>query len=119
MDIDRFRQIHLALAEMLDAWRIVPRALVGLYCWMLYKVVMWYMALEPHLIDKCVSQNTLDCIVQAPTTQHAALVTAVVGISAAVFGLYTSTGKKWNGFTFWGNKKEDAPKPKVDDHAGE
>ncbi len=107
MDIDKFRQTHLSMAEALDAWRIVPRALVGLYCYMLYKVIIWYMALEPHMLEGCVSQNTIDCIVQAPTTQHAALVTAVVGISAAVFGLYSSTGKKWNGFTFWKKKTEE------------
>lgn len=110
MDIDKFRQIHLSIAEALDAWRIIPRALVSLYCYMLYKVVEWYMALHPYIMDKCVSQNMADCIVQAPTTQHAALVTAVVGISAAVFGLYSSTGKKWNGFTFWKKKPEEKPK---------
>lgn len=111
MDIDKFRQVHLALAESLDAWRIVPRVLVALYCYMLYKVVDWYMGLHPYMMDKCVSQNVLDCIVQAPTTQHAALVTAVVGISAAVFGLYSSTGKKWNGFTFWKKKEDDTNRP--------
>lgn len=107
MNIDNFRQLHLSIAEALDAWRIVPRVLVGLYCLMLYKVVMWYMALEPKMLKGCVSETSvMDCIVQAPTTQHAALVTAVVGISAAVFGMYSSTGRKWNGFTFW-KKKED------------
>jgi len=111
MDIDKFRQIHLSLAEGLDAWRIVPRALVALYCYMLYKIINWYMDLAPYIIEKCVSSNVLDCIAQSPTTQHAALVTAVVGISAAVFGLYSSTGKKWNGFTFWKKKKEE-PKDK-------
>ena len=116
MDIDRFRQMHLSLAEALDAWRIVPRALVGLYCYMLYKIVNWYMDLAPYVIEKCVSSNALDCIAQAPTTQHAALVTAVVGISAAVFGLYSSTGKKWNGFTFWKKKekKEQVLEEKAD-----
>jgi hypothetical protein len=116
MDIDRFRQIHLSVAEGLDAWRVVPRTLVALYCYMLYKIIEWYMALEPHIIDKCVSQNVLDCIAQAPTTQHAALVTAVVGISAAVFGLYTTSGKKWNGFTFWKKKdKEEILEEKAGD----
>lgn len=112
MNIDKFRQIHLSLAEALDAWRIVPRALVGLYCYMLYKIIIWYMTLEPYILNGCKSQNVIDCVIQAPTSQHAALVTAVVGISAAVFGLYSSTGKKWNGFTFW--KKSEDKKDKVD-----
>lgn len=114
MNIDKFRQIHLSLAEALDAWRIIPRALVGLYCYMLYKIVVWYMELHPYIIAKCVSPTMLDCIAQAPTTQHAALVTAVVGISAAVFGLYSSTGKKWNGFTFWKKSPEVKIEEKVD-----
>jgi len=114
MDIDKFRQIHLSIAEGLDAWRVVPRVLVALYCYMLYKIIEWYMTLEPHIIDNCVSQAVTDCIAQAPTTQHAALVTAVVGISAAVFGLYTTSGKKWNGFTFWKKKdKEEILEEKV------
>ena len=107
MDVDKFRQVHLAMAEMFDAWRVIPRALVALYCYMLYKVVVWYMALEPHMMEGCKLDDMAQCIVQAPTTQHAALVTAVVGISAAVFGLYTSTGKKWNGFTFWKKRKPE------------
>jgi len=110
MSVDKFRQIYLLIAEGLDAWRIVPRLLVSLYCYMLYKVVEWYMSLEPHIMEGCLSQIIKDCIVQAPTTQHAALVTSVVGISAAVFGLYSSTGRKWDGFTFW-NKKSKEPTP--------
>ena len=106
MDIDKFRQFYLAIAAGLDALRVVPRVLVALYCYMLYKVVSWYMTLEPRLIDNCVSQNILDCIAQAPTTQHAALVTAVVGVAAAFFGMYAYTGKKWNGFTFWKKPKD-------------
>ena len=100
-DIDTYRTVHLATAEAIDAWRIIPRFLVGAYSFLVYKVVKWYMLLEPKMIEGCVSEVITNCIYQAPTTQHAALVTAVVGVSAAVFGLYTSSGKKWNGFTFW------------------
>ena len=105
-NIDTWRKGHLAIAEWIDAWRLIPRALVGGYVFLLYKVINWYMDLEPHLIPNCISDNAVDCIVQAPSTQHAALVTAVVGISAAVFGLYTTSGKKWNGFTPW-NKSDN------------
>lgn len=110
MNIDKFRQIHLSIAEALDAWRIVPRILIALYSYLLYKVVAWYMTLAPTMLDGCISQNTIDCIVQAPTTQHAALVTAVVSIAAAVFGLYATTGKKWNGFVFWKKKPDEKEK---------
>jgi len=113
MGIDRKRQIHLSLAEMLDSWRIFPRLLLAGYAYLLYKTVAWYMALEPYMLKGCESDKVIDCIVQAPTTQHAALVTAVVGIAAAIFGLYSSSGRKWNGFTFW-DKKNDAKKPSDD-----
>lgn len=106
MSIDRYRQIHLAMAEALDAWRIVPRALAGLYCYMLYKVIVWYMALEPYMLEGCKSQNVIDCIVQAPTTSHSILISVIVGVAGAFFGLYTTSGRKWNGFTFW---KKNAP----------
>lgn len=99
--IDTYRKGHLAVAELVDAWRVVPRLLIGAYGYLVFKVVKWYMVLEPRFIPDCVSDTVTDCIFQAPTTQHAALVTAVVGVSAAVFGLYTNSGKKWNGFTLW------------------
>ncbi len=99
--IDTYRKAHLAIAELVDAWRIVPRLLVGAYSYLVYIVVKWYMALEPKMIEGCTSDVVTNCIVQAPTTQHAALVTTIVGIAAAVFGLYTNSGKKWNGFTPW------------------
>ena len=107
--IDTYRKGHLAVAELVDAWRVVPRLMVGAYSYLVYITVKWYMALEPKMIEGCVSEVVTNCIYQAPTTQHAALVTAVVGVSAAVFGLYTNSGRKWNGFTNWngGTRKKD------------
>ena len=103
-EIDTWRKGHLAVAEWVDAWRLIPRMLVGGYAFMMYKVVSWYMNLKPELIENCNVELLKEvCVVMAPSTQHAALVTAVVGIGAAVFGLYASSGKKWNGFTKWGN----------------
>ena len=86
----------LVSAEIFDAWRVFPRLLVAGYGWLLYEVVQWYMKLDYHVIKGCVPSDTVQCVVEAPTTQHAALVTAVVGISAAVFGLYANSGRKWD-----------------------
>ena len=108
MDIDRFRQMYVTLAEMLDAFRIFPRLLVAGYTVLLYVVVRWYMDLETFMLPGCESEVVTQCIVESPTNQHAVLVTAVIGISAAIFGLYTTSGKKWNGFTFWNKKKDPA-----------
>jgi hypothetical protein len=64
------------------------------------------MKLEPYLIEGCTAEDMTKCLAEAPSTQHAALVTAVVGVAAAVFGLYANSGKKWNGFSHW-NKQDD------------
>ena len=74
------RWIHLAKA--IDSWRIFPRVFVGVYIYLLHKVVMWFMQLpEPNL-------------------EQSALVSIVVGAMAAVFGIYAGTSgqsKKFKG----------------------
>lgn len=106
----KIKATFLTWAEMVDAWRIIPRAILVAYSWMLLKVITWYMSLEPYFPDEVkqlvanqtvITPEITALMVQAPTTQHAALVTAVIGISAAIFGLYSNSGRKWDG------KKED------------
>ena len=63
------------LAYAIDQWRIFPRIFISTYIYLLYKVVMWYMAL------------------QAPTMEQSGLVSVVVGAGAAWFGLYTGSSK--------------------------
>jgi hypothetical protein len=65
--------IHLAKA--VDSWRIFPRLFLTVYIVLLYKVVLWYMALN------------------APSMEQSGLVSIVVGAGAAWFGLYTGTSK--------------------------
>jgi hypothetical protein len=66
--------IHLARA--IDAWRIFPRVFITTYIFLLYKDVIWYMALGN------------------PSMEQSGLVSIVVGAGAAWFGLYTGTSKK-------------------------
>ena len=66
--------IHLAKA--VDAWRIFPRLFLTIYIVLLYKCVLWYMALP------------------SPTMEQSGLISIVVGAGAAWFGLYTGTSKK-------------------------
>ena len=66
--------IHMARA--IDAWRIFPRVFISTYIFLLYKVVIWYMAL------------------QSPTMEQSGLVSIVVGAGAAWFGLYTGSRAK-------------------------
>jgi len=66
--------IHMARA--VDSWRIFPRFFISTYIILLYKVVVWYMALPN------------------PTMEQSGLVSIVVGAGAAWFGLYTGSSKK-------------------------
>ena len=63
------------LSQMIDAWRIFPRALLGVYIYLLYYCTMWFMALE------------------APSFEQSGLISIVVGAGAAWFGLYAGTSK--------------------------
>ena len=64
------------LAKAVDAWRIFPRLFLSVYIFLLYKTVIWYMALPN------------------PTLEQSGLISIVVGAGAAWFGLYTGTSKK-------------------------
>lgn len=65
------------MAELIDAFRFVPRTILIAYGIMVWQITEWYMALPD------------------PTTQHAALVTIVVGVIAPIVGLYQNSGRKW------------------------
>ncbi len=73
------KQKLLDFAEILDAYRVVPRMFMGLYGWMSLEVVTWFMVLDN------------------PNGSQAALVSTVVGAGAAWFGFYANTGRKWGG----------------------
>lgn len=112
LDIDTWRKIHLAIGEWIDAWRLIPRLMAAGYAYITWRVLLWYMTLEPKMLEGCdVAKLGEHCIVQAPTTQHAVILTTVIGAATAVFGLYANTGKDWSkGFIFWNKKnKEQIP----------
>ncbi len=109
-DIDAWRKLHMSMAEFLDAWRIIPRAVVLIYGYGMWQVGEWYMSLKPYMLDNCnVELLKEKCLVMAPTTEHMALVTALLAVAAAIFGLYTNSGRKWNGFTHWNKPAEKPP----------
>jgi hypothetical protein len=68
----------LEWAEVIDAYRVVPRLLLLGYGYLVWHVTTWFMSLPE------------------PTTQQAALVTAVVGITAPIAGFYQQSGRKWD-----------------------
>jgi hypothetical protein len=58
--------------EYFDKWRVFPRVFLSVYIYLLYSVVQWFMTLAD------------------PNTQQAGLVSVLVGVGAAWFGLYIS-----------------------------
>ena len=66
---NKFRK-GIALARMIDRWRIFPRIFISVYLYLLYQSSMWFMALEN------------------PTTDQFGLVSVIIGAGAAWFGLY-------------------------------
>ena len=72
---NKFRTV-IELAKAVDSWRIFPRIFITTYIILLYKVVVWFMALE------------------TPNFEQSGLVSIVVGAGAAWFGLYVGSGGK-------------------------
>ena len=64
------------VAEAVDSWRIIPRAFLSVYMYLLYYTTFWFMGLED------------------PTMQQSGLISVVVGAGAAWFGLYTNSSKR-------------------------
>ena len=63
------------LSNMIDAWRIFPRAFLSVYIFLLYYCTMWFMDLPD------------------PSFEQSGLISIVVGAGAAWFGLYAGTSK--------------------------
>ena len=72
-------QRWIFVAQAVDSWRLIPRAFLSIYMYLLYYVVFWYMDLPE------------------PTMEQSGLISVVVGAGAAWFGLYTSTSKNPTG----------------------
>lgn len=73
-------QRFIFVAQAVDAWRIIPRAFLGIYMYLLYYTVMWFMDLPN------------------PTFEQSGLISIVVGAGAAWFGLYTNSSKSKSDF---------------------
>ncbi len=62
-------------SQMIDAWRIFPRAFLSIYMYLLYYTTFWFMDLAE------------------PSLEQSGLISIVVGAGAAWFGLYAGTAK--------------------------
>ena len=62
-------------SQMIDAWRLFPRAFLSVYMYLLYYTTFWFMDLPE------------------PSFEQSGLISIVVGAGAAWFGLYAGTAK--------------------------
>jgi hypothetical protein len=102
------------VAEIIDAWRIVPRAFLVVYGLLVIQLYTWFINIPTHVQTKCdaavmkfLSENgvglkeaqELSCYVVdtvgGATAAQTAFVTTIIGLSSAIFGFYASTGRKW------------------------
>lgn len=130
--VNKFRFLHLALAEAIDVWRVVPRMFIALYGAMLWWLVKWFthsttiekVTCDKDLIIQLLAQKVdyswiqrmacqvTDIIVVAPPTAvHATFASVVAGLSTAVFALYSSAGKDWKDGISWWRVGRDKPNP--------
>lgn len=81
------KQLWLDIAEIIDAWRVVPRVLLFAYCTWVWHVVAeilaWYQALPA--VERSMEASGM----------AAAVITAVTGLSAWVFKVYSAGGRDW------------------------
>ena len=68
-------QKFIFVAQAIDAWRIIPRAFLAVYMYLLYYTTFWFMSLPD------------------PSFEQSGLISIVVGAGAAWFGLYTNSHK--------------------------
>ena len=69
---DKPWQRWIFLSNMIDAWRIFPRAFLSIYIFLLYYSTMWFMNLPD------------------PTLEQSGLISIIVGAGAAWFGIYVN-----------------------------
>lgn len=115
------KERFLVVAEIFDAYRVVPRAILALYGTLLYSLYTWFTAIETVVQTTCdatllkilidhgetiaIAQQlacSVSDVVGGPTTAQAAFVATVVGVAAPIFAFYTNTGRTW------GKKKEES-----------
>lgn len=116
MEVNGFRKWSNAVAESVDAWRIIPRAMVAAYGVLTWKTWVWYTSIDV-IITKTNCQllgSEVVCDITGvvgPSTQQAVLVTAIVSMAAVVIGLYSSSGKDWTKPLLpWFSKKQEPAK---------
>lgn len=77
MTAAEFKEWALSGAEITDAYRVVPRILMGGYAYLVYDLTVWYQMLP------------------APSTSQQWVVSTVWGAAALITKFYLESGRKW------------------------
>jgi hypothetical protein len=112
--MEKFKYWMLTLAESFDAWRVVPRFILICYGYLVWSLYSWYKSIAVYtqtqcdgvvlkvLLDEGVAFETarqMACnivgTIGGPTGEQTMFVTTIIGLAAAIFGLYTGTGRRW------------------------
>jgi uncharacterized membrane protein len=126
----KFRQASLVMAETVDAWRLIPRVMIIAYGALVVNLYSWYKSIPTFIQQKCDAAVlkifmdggmvlhqaqalacTVNDVVGGPTPAQSAFVTTIIGLSTGIFGLYTATGKRWDGTEY---AYHQYSKPQVD-----
>lgn len=110
-----FREVSLAIAESVDAWRVIPRVVLVLYSTLVFNLYLWYKSIPTYIQESCdagvlrvlidqgldlevaksIACSVVD-IVGGPTAAQSTFVTTIIGLSTGIFGLYVATGRRWD-----------------------
>jgi len=112
--MQKISDVLLEGAHIVDAWRLIPRAIVAMYGFMIYKLFVWYTSIPTHEETSCnnalvqtLLENNIDIdkamelactvvdTVGGPTGSQTSFVTVIVGLSSAMFGFYVNSGGNW------------------------
>lgn len=126
--LHKFRKIMLAGAEIIDAYRVIPRAVLAGYSYLVGYMVYIFLSqgnvekitCDPNVLkvlldhgEKLVEAQEVACRVIdiiGPPTSLTSLVGVIVGASAAVFGLYGKGSKDFSrGPAYWNGSKDKTP----------
>ena len=104
----------IRFAEVIDAYRIIPRLILIGYMLAVGLAINWYFNFEVKYVTQCDSSvmkvlldegasieqaESIACTVKdviGQPTGYTALFSALVGAGAGIFGFYSATGRKWD-----------------------
>ena len=128
--MNKFRRWMFVASEAFNMWRVVPRIIILAYSYLVWSMYAWYKSIPTFVQIKCDSAlfeillakgQKMDTIKElacsiigtagGPTAEQTAFVTIIIGLSSAIFALYTGSGKKYDVPESDNSDTDEPPKP--------